>query len=75
MKEWVRVDSLWASQMALVVENLPASVRGIRDKGSILRSGRSPGGEHGHPLQYSCLDNPMDRGAWRDTAHGSESRT
>ena len=65
MKEWVRVDSLWASQVALEVKNPPASVRGIRDEGSIFRSGRSPGGVHGHPLQHSCLDNPTDRGAWR----------
>jgi len=41
-----------------------------RDAGSIPGSGRSPGGEHGNPLQYSCLENPMDRGAWRDTIHG-----
>ena len=38
--------------------------------GSIPGLGRSPGGEHGNPLQYSCLENPMDRGAWRATAHG-----
>ena len=44
--------------------NLPASVGDIRDVGSIPRSERSPGGEHGNPLQYSCLENPMDRGAW-----------
>ena len=40
------------------------------DTVSIPRSRRSPGGEHGNPLQYSCLDNPMDRGAWRATVHG-----
>ena len=39
------------------------------DPGSIPRSERSPGGGHGHPLQYSCLENPMDRGAWRATVH------
>ena len=50
--------------MVLVVKNLPANVGDIRDVGSIPRSGRSPGGEHGNPLQYSCLENPMDRGAW-----------
>ena len=54
-----------ASQVALVVENLPASARDIRDGGSISVSGRPPGGGHGHPLQYSCLENPMDRGAWQ----------
>ena len=42
------------------------------DTGSILGSGRSPGGGHGNPLQYSCLENPMDRGAWQDTVHGVE---
>ena len=47
-----------------MVKNLPANVGDIRDVGSIPRSGRSPGGEHGNPLQYSCLENPMDRGAW-----------
>ena len=44
---------------------LPGSAGGIRDVGSIPGSGRSPGGEHGNPLQYSCLENPMERGAWR----------
>ena len=40
------------------------------DTGSIPRSGRSPGGRNGNPLQYSCLGNPMDRGAWQATVHG-----
>ena len=40
------------------------------DPGSIPKSGRYPGGGHGNPLQYSCLENPMDRGAWRATVHG-----
>ena len=40
-----------------------------RDTGSIPGSGRSPGGGHGNPLQYSCLENPMDRGAWQATVH------
>ena len=48
----------------LVVKNPHVSAGGIRDTGSIPRSGRSPGEEHGNPLQYSCLENPMDRGAW-----------
>ena len=39
-------------------------------KGSVLRSGRSPGGGNGNPLQYSCLENPLDRGAWWATVHG-----
>ena len=42
----------------------------IRDTGSIPGLGKSPGAGHGNPLQYSCLDNPMDRGAWRATVHG-----
>ena len=53
----------WASQVVLVVKNLPANVEDIRDAGSIPGSG-SPGGGHGNSLQYSCLENPMDRGAW-----------
>ena len=56
----------------LVVKNLPANVGDIRDVGSIPRSERSPGGEHGNPLQYSCLENPMDRGAWLATVLSKE---
>ena len=52
-----------ASHMALVVEKLPGNVRDVRDMGSIPGSGRSPGGGHGNPLQHSCLENPMARGA------------
>ena len=55
--------------MALVVKNPPASARDIRDMGSIPGSGRSPEGGHGHPLQYSCLENPMDGGAWQAIVH------
>ena len=50
-----------ASQVALVVKNPPANAGGIRDKGSISGSGRSPGEGNGNPLYYSCLENPMDR--------------
>ena len=50
--------------MVLVVKNPPANAEDIRDEGSIPRSGRSPGEGNGNPLQYSCLENPMDRGAW-----------
>ena len=57
-------------QVALVVENPPANVGNIRDVGSIPGSGRSPGGEHGNPLQYSCLENSTDGGAWWATVHG-----
>ena len=56
--------------MALVVKNLPASVGDVRDPGSVPGSGRSPGGGHGNSLEYSCLENPMDRGAWWATVHG-----
>ena len=52
------------SQVALGVKNLPANAGDIRDVGSIPGSRRSLSGEHGNPLQYSCLENPMDREAW-----------
>ena len=48
-----------------MVKNPPANAGDLRDGGSITGLGRSPGGGQGHPLQYSCLENPMDRGAWR----------
>ena len=65
-----------ASQVALVVKNLPASSGDVRDVGSIPESGRSPGDGNGDPLQYSCLENSMGRGAWRATVHGvAESQT
>ena len=57
----------WASQVVLMVKNPPANAGDIRDMGSILGSGRSPGGRHGNPLQYSYLENPRDRGAWTAT--------
>ena len=58
-----------------MVKNLPANAGDIRDVGSIPGSRRSPGGGNGNLLQYSCLENPMDRGAWRATVHGvSKSR-
>ena len=55
--------------MALVVKNLPASVGVVRDVGSVSGLGRSPGGGHSNPLQHSCLESPMDRGAWWATSH------
>ena len=65
-----------ASQGALVVKNPPANARDRREVSSVPESGRSPGGGHGNPLQYSCLENPMDRGAWRAAVHGvTESGT
>ena len=57
------------SQVTLVVKNPPASGRDVRDVGSIPEWGRSPGEGHGTPLQYSCLENSMDRGAWWTTVH------
>ena len=51
-------------------EELPAGARDRTDVSSIPGLGRSPGGEHGNPLQYSGLENPVDRGAWRATVHG-----
>ena len=56
--------------MVLVVKNLPANAGDARDTGSILGLGRTPGEGHGSPLQDSCLENPMERGAWRATIHG-----
>ena len=56
--------------MMLVVKNPPANAGDVRDAGSIPGSGRFPGGGHGNPLQYSCLENPMDRGAWWAIIHG-----
>ena len=59
-----------ASQVVLVVKNLPANAGNVRDLGSIPGLGRSSGGGHGNPLQYSCLENPMDKGAWQVMVHG-----
>ena len=53
-----------------MVKNPPANAGDVRDVGWIPGSGRSPGGGHANPLQYSCLENPMDRGAWQATVHG-----
>ena len=62
--------------MALVVKNMPANSEDVRDVGSISGSGRSPGEGHDNPLQYFCLENPMDREAWWTTVHGvSQSQT
>ena len=64
------------SQVALVVKKLPVNAGDVRDVGSISKVGRSLGGGHWKPLQYSCLENPMDRGAWLAMVHGvTESRT
>ena len=59
-----------------VVKNLPASAGDTGDAGWLPGWERSPGGGHGNPLQYACLENPMDRGAWRAVVHGvAKSRT
>ena len=54
-----------------VVKNQSANAADIQVAGSIPGLERSPGGGYGNPLQYSCLENPMDRGAWRGTVHGA----
>ena len=59
-----------ALQVAQLVKNPPANAEDTRDSGSILGSGRSLGVENGNPLQYSCLEHPMDRGTWWATIHG-----
>ena len=55
--------------MALVVKNLLANTEGLRDTGSIPGWGKTPVGVRGNPLQCSCLENPMDSGAWQATVH------
>ena len=61
---WETLHELSGFPGGLAVKNLPAKAGDVRDTGSILGSGRSSGGGHGNPLQYSCLENPIDRGAW-----------
>ena len=63
---------LGASQ---VVKNLPANAGDSKDKDLIPGLGRSPGGGNGNPVQYGCLENPMDRGAWWATVHGVAKST
>ena len=63
-------------QVALVVKKLLANAGDIRDTGLIPGPGRTPGGRHGNPLQYSCLENPMDRGAqWATVRRVAKSQT
>ena len=57
------------SAALVAVKNLPTNAGDIRDAGLIPESGRSPGGGNGNPLQYSCLENPMNRGAWWAMVH------
>ena len=56
--------------MVLIVKNSPVKAEDVQDLSSIPGLGISPGGGHGNPFQYSCLENPMGRGAWRATVHG-----
>ena len=65
----VKISRSWVSQMVLVVKNMSVNAGGIRNTDLNPESGRCPGGGHGNPLQYSCLENPMDRGAWQATVH------
>ena len=62
------------SQVTLVVKNFSGNEGDARDMGSVFGSGRSPGGGNGNPLQYSCLGNPMARGAWQAIVHGVTKR-
>ena len=60
----IEISYIWAFQVALVVKKQSASVGDIRDVGSVPGLQRSPGGGHGNPLQFSCLENPMNRACW-----------
>ena len=55
-----------------MVKNLPASAGDVRTRGSVPGSGRSPGGRHGKPLQYSCLENPADKRAWMGSKRAAQ---
>ena len=65
---------IWTSQVMLLVNNSSARARDLRDAGSIPGLGRSSGGGYGNPLQYFCLENPMDRGAWWAIINGVAKR-
>ena len=66
--------SMLLSHTVLVVKNLPVNAGDVVDAGSISGLGRSPGEGNGNPLQYSCLETPMDRGAWRAMARVTGSQ-
>ena len=71
-----QLPSIQNGQVALAVKNPPANAGESRDADSTQESGRPPGGGNGNPVQYSCLENPMCRGAWRAIVHGAaKSRT
>ena len=77
LSNWTELNVLCvASQVVLVVKNLPVNAGDVRDLDSIPGSGRSPGGRHSNPLPYSCLENSMDKGAWQAIVHRiTESQT
>ena len=62
-------EKRWASQVALVAKNPPANAGDVRDVGLIPASGISPGEGRNNPLQYSCLEDPMNSGAWQAIVH------
>ena len=66
----MKLDKLWGFPGGTVINNLPANARDSRDLGSIPDLERSPGGRKGNPLQYSDLENLMDRGSWQAIVHG-----
>ena len=68
-------NTRWASQVVLVVKNPPANAGDVKDSDLIFGWEKSPGGGNGNPLQYSCLENPMDRGAWQATVHGVANKS
>ena len=76
MPNWIKAREMEASQVAPVVKNLPAKAGDLRDVGLTPGLGRAPGGGHGNPLQYPCLENPMDKEARWAMVHGAaKSRT
>ena len=76
LQNCVLVIETMGFQVTLAVKNLPTSAEDVRDSASMPGSRRYLGGGHSNPLQYSCLENPMDRGAWQAIVHGvSQSMT
>ena len=67
---WGKIAAVTGLPLWLRGKESACSAREAGDAGSISGSGRSPGGGHGNPLQYSCLENPMERGVWLATVHG-----
>ena len=69
LKLGILMGEMGASQVAIMVKNLPVNAGDIRDTGSIPELGRCPGRGHGNPLPYPCLENPMNRRAWYAIVH------